>query len=64
MTSFFSEIHHIINSLTYAENFFIALYDEGHQTISFPYIVDTASNISANELAELPLTVSEILLIC
>ena len=55
MTDFFSEIHHIINSLTYAENFFIALYDEGHQTISFPYIVDTASDISAKEVAKLPL---------
>lgn len=54
MTQFFSEIHQIIGSLTYAENFFIALYEEGQQTISFPYIVDTASDIGVNDLAKLP----------
>lgn len=54
MMQFFSEIHHIIGSLINAENFFIALYDEGHKTVSFPYIVDTVSDITATELAKLP----------
>jgi len=54
MTHFYNEIHHIIDDLTYAENFYIALYDEGHQTISFPYIVDTVSDIDVEGLAKLP----------
>lgn len=36
----FSEIHDIIKSLMKAENFFIALYDETNNMISFPYFVD------------------------
>ena len=55
MAQFFSNIHKIIASLTYAENFFIALYDEDHQTLNFPYIVDTASDIDVSQLADLPL---------
>ncbi len=55
MNHFFSEIHQIIASLTYAENFFIALYDEGLQSVSFPYMVDIASDINVKELAKLPL---------
>jgi len=57
MTQFFWEIHQIIASLTYAENFYIALYNEGHKTISFPYMVDTASDINVNDLAKLPVDV-------
>jgi len=54
MNQFYTMIHRIIADLTYAENFFIALYDEGHQTISFPYMVDTASDIDVKYIAKLP----------
>jgi len=55
LNHFFEEIHQIIATLTYAENFFIALYDEGLSSVSFPYMVDTASDIDVNYLANLPL---------
>ena len=34
-------IHAIVGELMYAENFYIALYDEERQAINFPYYVDT-----------------------
>jgi PAS domain S-box-containing protein len=40
LQSFFSAIHSIIGELMYAGNFFIALYDESSQMVSFPYFVD------------------------
>ena len=33
-------IHQILSGLMYAKNFYIALYDAEHQTVSFPYFVD------------------------
>ena len=36
----YEEIHQIIAGLMKAENFFIALYDETKDLISFPYFVD------------------------
>ncbi len=54
MEQFFTKIHEIVATLTHAENFFIALYDEGRDTISFPYIVDSASEFDADSLAKLP----------
>ena len=40
MFEFFARIHKIIGNLMYAENFFIALYDESTGLLSFPYFVD------------------------
>jgi len=58
MMQFFTEIHRIIATLTYAENFFIALYDEDEQSMSFPYIIDVKnSNIGTEELAKMPLEI-------
>ena len=37
----YKSIHENISRLMYAENIFIALYDEDEHTISFPYYVDT-----------------------
>jgi len=51
---FFENIHNIIAELTYAENFYIALYDEGRDTISLPYIVDSASEFDVEQMAQLP----------
>jgi len=36
----YEKIHHIVAGLMKAENFFIALYDESTDLISFPYFVD------------------------
>jgi len=36
----YEKIHHIIAGLMKAENFFIALYDDSADLISFPYFVD------------------------
>lgn len=55
MHQFFFNIHKIIASHTYAENFFIALYDEGHQSMSFPYIAEITSTLSSEDLAMLPI---------
>jgi PAS domain S-box-containing protein len=41
MPSFYAEIHRIVGDLMYAENCYIAIYDEAKSTLSFPYYVDT-----------------------
>ena len=40
MPTFYASIHEIVGSLMYADNFYIALYDEARQSISFPFFVD------------------------
>ncbi|WP_425478272.1 EAL domain-containing protein [Frateuria defendens] len=35
-------LHGIVGSLMYAENFYIALYDEAADAVRFPYYIDTA----------------------
>ena len=41
MQSFYAEIHRIVGELMYAENLFIALYDEARHALNFPYYVDS-----------------------
>ncbi|MEP7225664.1 MAG: GAF domain-containing protein, partial [Actinomycetota bacterium] len=41
MPSFYAGIHQIVGTLMNAENFYIALYDEEHGSINYPYFVDT-----------------------
>ena len=41
MQEFYERLHRIIGELLHVENFFIALYDEKSEVISFPYFVDT-----------------------
>ena len=38
--AFYEQIHGIVGELMYARNFYIALYDEANDTLSFPYFVD------------------------
>jgi diguanylate cyclase (GGDEF)-like protein/PAS domain S-box-containing protein len=38
--AFYEEIHGIVGELMYARNFYIALYDEAADSLSFPYFVD------------------------
>ncbi len=40
LQEFFARIHGIVGELMYAENFFIALYNESTGLLSFPYFVD------------------------
>jgi GAF domain-containing protein/CheY-like chemotaxis protein/HPt (histidine-containing phosphotransfer) domain-containing protein len=40
MQEFYAEIHRIVGELMYADNFYIALYDEERQLINFPYFAD------------------------
>ena len=40
MDAFYAEIHRIVGELMYADNCFIALYDEARDAVSFPYYVD------------------------
>jgi PAS domain S-box-containing protein len=42
MQEFYAAVHAIVGELMYAENFFIALYDEERQLINWPYYVDEA----------------------
>ena len=41
MRTFYTKVHKIVGKLMYAENFFIALYDEQTDLITWPYYVDT-----------------------
>jgi serine phosphatase RsbU (regulator of sigma subunit) len=41
MQAFYADLHRILAKLIYARNFFIALYDEKTDLISWPYRVDT-----------------------
>jgi PAS domain S-box-containing protein len=41
MGEFYAAMHRIVGELMYAENFFIALYDEQTGLITWPYYVDT-----------------------
>ena len=40
MQDFYRSIHAVVSEFMYANNFFIALYDEERQLISWPYMVD------------------------
>jgi PAS domain S-box-containing protein len=40
MQEFYAHVHRIVGELMYAENLFIALYDESTGLLSFPYFVD------------------------
>lgn len=40
MVEFFRSLHGIVGELLYARNFYIALFDNSTETVSFPYYVD------------------------
>ncbi len=44
MPSFYAAIHGIVGELMYAENFYIALYDDQRRLISYPYARDSADD--------------------
>jgi len=49
-SSFYKRLHQIVNSLIYAPNFFIALFDEESQTLQFPYFADTEDELDPNQV--------------
>jgi GAF domain-containing protein/CheY-like chemotaxis protein len=40
MDAFYTEIHHIVGELMYADNFYIALYDDRHGLVNYPFYRD------------------------
>ncbi|MCJ8272286.1 MAG: EAL domain-containing protein, partial [Psychrosphaera sp.] len=46
---FYKEIHSIVNSLLFAKNFFIALYDESSELLNFPYYCDQFSDVDPTQ---------------
>ena len=42
LDEFYAAIHGIVGELMYAKNFYVALFDSGTETLSFPYFVDEA----------------------
>lgn len=54
MEEFYQAIHDTVAELTYAENFFLALYDENKKTVQFVYFVDSVDTVDISSLAELP----------
>lgn len=46
---FYQQLHHNVNSLIYAENFFIALYDSDNEVLHFPYFADSREHISPDQ---------------
>ena len=42
LPSFYASIHEIVRELIYADNFFIALYDEARQRVRFAFFLDEA----------------------
>ena len=47
LDSLYKRIHDIVKELMLANNFYIALYDENSDLISFPYFVDEVDEVSA-----------------
>ncbi len=57
MESFYKGIHEAVGELMYAENFFLAVYDEEHQTVEFVYFVDSVDPLDANSISSMPVEV-------
>ncbi len=55
--SFYKGIHQAVGELMYAENFFLALYDEQHQTVEFVYFIDSVDSHDADSIALMPVEV-------
>ena len=48
----YQQVHHIIRSITFADNLFIALYDKNTGWLSFPYCVDEVSDYKPRPFAK------------
>lgn len=54
MDEFYQAIHATVAELTYAINFFLALYDNDKKTVQFVYMVDSVDDIDLATLTEMP----------
>jgi GAF domain-containing protein len=54
MEAFYKGLHEILSGLLYAENLYVALYDEERQLINFPFYVDTVDDDLPDPHAWLP----------
>jgi len=45
MQNFYEKVHGVVGELMYAENFFIAEYDDATKMVSWPYVVDSVDDI-------------------
>jgi GAF domain-containing protein/DNA-binding response OmpR family regulator len=58
LQAFYREVHETVGTLMFAENFYIALYDEARQAISYPYYADTIDDDIPDPQAWFPVGVS------
>ncbi len=56
MQAFFQALHDIVRQLMYAENFYIALLDEGGASFSMAYFCDTVDDIATADLQRIPVS--------
>ncbi len=59
MEAFYRAIHDSIKELMYAENLFIALYNETEQTLNFVYYEDSMDDEDINDLANIPIDITQ-----
>ncbi len=59
MPAFYAQIHEIVGELMYADNFYIALYDEDRQLINFPFYRDEVDPLVPDPNAWDPFGVGE-----
>ncbi|MGH8126700.1 MAG: GAF domain-containing protein, partial [Rhodanobacteraceae bacterium] len=55
-TEMFKVLHHIVASLMYAENFYIALFDAKRDSVRFPYYADTVDTELLDPDHDLPMS--------
>jgi len=55
LSDFYQEIHQIVGSLIYSENFYIALKDSNKDTINVVYYVDTVDSLDLESISALPM---------
>jgi GAF domain-containing protein/CheY-like chemotaxis protein len=56
--AFYREVHETVATLMFAENFYIALYDEPRQALNYPYYADTVDDDIPDPQAWFPFGVS------
>ena len=59
MAEFYPKIHAIVGELMFAENFYIALYDEERQAMNYPYMVDQVDTDTLDPTAWEPIGTGE-----
>ncbi|MEA2606093.1 MAG: hypothetical protein QOI00_850, partial [Chloroflexota bacterium] len=58
LQAFYREVHETVATLMFAENFYIALYDEARQALNYPYYADTVDDDIPDPQAWFPVGIS------